>query len=216
VATTPEPGSVRCPTSEALAALVAEPGRTVRVDCFPYSPQYFWTAAALSYDAKGGSPPPRLSFITGAPGLATVAFDIDPGPTEAIDKLIRGSQAVAVRIKPARTRQHLVRLGVVGQHDPKSHDGLQSQELALVLQLVAHAPPKLIWTGVGDQTVVGADGCISERTLDFEMPFRRDLEVFTSSVSRGKSCPPGGPGTQETVPARGLPLKGARTLAAAR
>jgi hypothetical protein len=211
-------GSVRCPTPEALAALVVEPGRTVRVDCFPYSPQYFWTAAALSYDPKGGGPPPRLAFVTGGPGLATLAFDIDPGPTEAIDRLIRGSRGVAVRIKPARSRQHLVRLGVVGQHDPRGSDGLQSEELALVLQLVAHAAPKLIWTGPGDQTVVGPDGCVSERTIDFEMPFRRDLEVFTSSQSRatgGKPCPPGGPGTQESIPARAISLKAARPLAAA-
>jgi hypothetical protein len=212
-------GSVRCPAPAALAVLVAEPGRTVRVDCFPYSPQYFWTAAALSYDPKGAGPPPRLSFVTGGPGLATLAFDIDPGPTAAIDHLIRASQGVGVRIKPARSRQHLVRLGVIGQHDPRASEGLQSEELGLVLQLVAHAPPKLIWTGPADQTVIGPDGCVTERTLEFEMPFRRDLEVFTSSQARaaagGKACPSGGPGTQETVPARGIALKAARILAAA-
>jgi hypothetical protein len=208
----PDAGSVHCPPAETLAALVAEKGRTVRVDCFPYSPSYFWTAAALSFDA-GNAGPPRVSFITGGPGLATLAFDIDPAPTEAIARLIHDSQGVGVRIRPARSRQHLVRLGVVGRR------GAESNELALVLQLVAHAPPHLVWVGPGDQTSTGPDGCITERTLEFEMPFRKDLEVFTTSQARpaapGRTCPSGGPGTQESVPARAVPLRPARTLAAA-
>jgi hypothetical protein len=209
----PDAGSVRCPPPGELAALLSEPGRTLRTDCIAFAPSYFWTAAALRYDDKT---PPRLSLVTGGPGLHTMAFDVDPGPTEAISQLIHESRAVEVRIRATRSRQGLIRMGVVGRRDDK---GVETDELAMVLQLVAHAAPRLVWAGAGDQTRAGADGCISERVLDFEMPFRRDLEVFTTSRSRpaspGRSCPPGGgPGTQEAVPIRAVPLKAGRALAA--
>jgi hypothetical protein len=143
-------------------------------------------------------------------------FDVEPAPTSQIQELIRTSRRVTVRAARTRSQQHLVRLGVVGYKDDK---GLDSSEIALVLQLVAHAAPQIVWAGNGDQVSVGSDGCVVERTLDFEMPFRRDIEVFTQSRAHplpgGKqTCQPQGPGTQETFPARAVSIKPGRALAA--
>jgi hypothetical protein len=191
--------------------MVAEPERTLRVDCYPFSP-FFWTAVALNYDPKGVAAP-KVSFVTGGPGFRALAFDVDPGPTEPIAQLIKASRAVEVRVRPTRTRQRLVRLGIIGRHDDK---GTDREELAMVLELVAHSAPHLIWAGPGDRATPAADGCISERTVEFEMPFRRELEVFTATGSRpgspGKSCPPAGPGIQESAPLRGVPLRPARPV----
>jgi hypothetical protein len=211
VATPPGLPDVRCPAAAELSALLAEAGRSVRTDCTVLAPGFFWAAAALSTDDKG-SAPPRLSFVSGGPGLRTISFDVEPPAPDPVARLVASSKALAVRIRVTRSRQHLVRLGVVGRPDDKSPD---SDEVALVLQLVAHAPPHLVWVGPGDQTRLASDGCLTERTVEFEMPFRRNIEVFTSSRARptaGKPCPPAGPGTQESVTARGVPLRPGRAV----
>jgi hypothetical protein len=202
---------VPSPAEATLLALVAEPGRTAHVGCVDYS-SYFWAGTALSVDDSGKTPP-RLSFITGGPGTAVYAFDVDPGPTAAIAELIKTSRKITVRTLRTRSSQHLVRMGVVGQRDDKG----TSDEIALVLMLVAHSAPHIVWAGPGDQTSLAADGCVQERRLDFEMPFRRDIQVFSHSSSHppaggNQTCPPEGPGTQETYPARTVPLKPGRPL----
>jgi hypothetical protein len=201
---------VPCPPVASIAAPLAEPGRTVHVGCVDYS-SYFWAATALSVDDAGKSPP-RLTFVTGGPGMGMYAFDVDPGPTKQIEELIKTSTSITARAARTRSQQHLLRMGVVGQKD-----GGASSEIALVLQLVAHSAPQIVWAGNGDQVSVGADGCIVERTLEFEMPFRRDIQVFTQTRAHppagGKQvCSPQGPGTQDTYTARGVPLKSGRAL----
>jgi hypothetical protein len=201
---------VPCPPVASIAALLAEPGRTVHVGCVDYS-TYFWAATALSVDDAGKSPP-KLTFVSGGPTMGMYAFDVDPGPIKEIAELIKTSKSVSARAARTRSQQHLVRMGVVGQKD-----GGQSSEIALVLQLVAHSAPQIVWAGNGDEVSVGPDGCIVERTLDFEMPFRRDIQVFSQSrahppAGAKQACAPQGPGTQDTYTARAVPLKSGRAL----
>jgi hypothetical protein len=207
-----EAGGISCPAPEALAALVKEPSRIVRTDCVVYSPGFFWLAIALTTAEK---PPaaPRLILLSGGGTPTPIAFDVDPMPAAAIERLNDGTRQLGVQIRKTRSSQHLVRLGVVARRP----DGIEWEEVGILLQLAAHKPPNLLWTGPGDAAFLGADGCLTERRIEFEMPFRTDLQMFTTSTSRptkptAKNCPPSGPGTQEAVGYRPLPLKPGRKL----
>jgi hypothetical protein len=64
---------------------------------------------------------------------------------------------------------------------------------------------------------VGADGCITEQVVDFELLFRTRLERFTSQRSRpapgakNPSCTTG-PSMQDSVPYQPVALKKGRLL----
>jgi hypothetical protein len=170
----------------------------------------YWMAGALSY---GGAAAPRLHLITGGVWSRTLAFDVEPAPVEAIAELVGASLDVAVRIK-ARPEGRLVRLGVVGRRGP---DGIESDEIAVLLELVAHAPPRLLWSGRGDQARLTADGCIDERLVDFQMLFGRRLEMFVTGRSRPRVAGAGarcaaGPGLQESLAPNPVALKAGRVI----
>ena len=61
----------------------------------------------------------------------------------------------------------------------------------MLLQLVAHQPPKILWTGPGDQ-ITTEGGCISEQLVEFEMLFRTRLERF--NITRSRPVAGGKPG----------------------
>jgi hypothetical protein len=119
-----------------------------------------------------------------------------------------------VSIRKPSTDSHLVRIGVFGLH---GGDRAEADELVAVLKLVAHAPPQLLWTGPGDQVRTTADGCVAERTVDFDMPFGDKLEMTTMSRAHRKdpkvkaTCP-GVQNTQQTLDSRGQPLPPSRVL----
>jgi hypothetical protein len=199
-----------CPSAESLARMVQEPGRTVKADCVSYAPGFFWMGASLSHDGAGGDP--RVSLIYG--GQPARAFAIEPLPGEVLTRLIKenpGDLRVSVR-KPSAD-SHLVRVGIFGLH---GGDKAQADEVVMVLKLVAHAPPQLLWTGPGDQVRTG-DGCVAERTVDFDMPFGDRLEMTTMARAhrqdpKGKATCPGVQNTQQTLESRGQALKPSRLL----
>jgi hypothetical protein len=202
----PDPGSVVCPSNDKLVHAVEQDqkGRTVKVSCVVFAPGYYWLGAALSYDAKTGGDA-RLHLISG--GQAQRISDIEPIPTQVIAELIKKSSDVSVQIRKGNDNR-LVRMGVMGKQP--NGDG---SELGLVLQLVAHAPPRILWVGAGDE-VRTADGCHTERTVDFEMPFGSRLEMFTNVRAKGGGNCSGGPGSQQQIEAgKGVPLKAGRPLA---
>ena len=174
--------------------------KTLRVDCTVFAPGRFWLATALSYDEKTGKNP-RLGLFSGSPSSRMMLFEIAPLPTEAIEKLIADNKEISVKIRKTRDDSSLVRLGVIGGPGGGKPD---SSEVGMLLQLVAHQPPRILWVGPGDQ-VASADGCVVEQTVDFELLFRTRLERFTTSKPRagadGKipaTCK-SDPGTQESL-----------------
>jgi hypothetical protein len=208
-------GGIACPSADELAKLVAEPGRIARTDCTVYSPGFFWLAVALTTAEK---PPlaPRLLLLSGGGALSPIAFDVEPIPAAALERFLGNGGETAVKIRKTRSSQHLVRLGVVSRRPPK---GVEWDEIGILLQLAAHAPPQLLWTGPGDASSLGPDGCVTERQVEFEMPFRNDLQMFTTSRSSpgkpgiaAQDCVSGGPGTQEGLAYRPLSLKAGRKL----
>lgn len=165
------------------------PPRTLRTDCVVFAPGRFWLATALSYDEKTGKNP-RLGLFSGSPGGRTILFDVAPLPTGPIEKLIAESKEVGVQIRKTRNDQSLVRLGVKGG---PGGDKADFREVGLLLQLVAHQPPKILWAGEGDQVTTGPDGCVGEQLVEFELLFRTRLERFNVGRIR--------PGADGKVPA---------------
>ena len=178
---------------------------------------FYWGAAALTYNEKGPATP-SLHFLTGGPMSRTLVFDVEPAPAKELESLIRSSPKVAVTIRRSRGDRSLVRMGVLGQSGSPTRP--ESREIGVLLQLVAHAPPKILWWGPGDQTSL-ADGCVLEQTVDFELLFRTRLERFTTTRARpseaaaaGKPAQPCSPSssTQENILYQPTALKTSRPL----
>jgi len=208
-ASAPDAGGVTCPPTETLAAMIREPGRTLHVGCLAYAPAYFWTAAALSYDAATRGRP-RLQLLSGGPGMSTSLFEVAPIPTDSVEELIRGTTDLDVVVRKPHGAQ-LVRLGVVGRKGVAPR--VQSEEIAVLLRLQAHGPPAIVWVGGGDGVTVN-DGCLHERTVEFELPFKTRLEMVSATRSRpleGGPCP--APSSmQESLAMKAVPLAKGRTL----
>jgi len=203
------PGNA-CPGPAALALLVAPSGGAVHSDCYTLSVGRYWLAAALTREAAR-SDAPRLQLLSGGFGPRVTAFDVQPAPTDEIAALLREAPAVQVRLRSSRSDPSLVRIAVRAEHP----DG-QAREVAVLLQLVAHAPPRLLWSGPGDQVTLEGP-CLVQRTVDFDMLFGRRLEMTTHTRARGRDGKPhpactGGPGTQESLGARGIALPAGRPL----
>jgi hypothetical protein len=180
-ASRPDAAPISCPAPESFATLAAKKGRTLRSGCVVLYEGFYWGAAALTYNEKGPAQP-ALHFLTGGPHSRTLVFDVEPAPAKEIEALIRGSREVAVNIRRPRGDRSLVRMGVVGKSG--TADKPQSREIGVLLQLVAHSPPKILWWGPGDETSVEANGCVHEQTVDFELLFRTRLQRFTTSRAR--------------------------------
>jgi hypothetical protein len=195
--------TITCPPNDKLVHAVEadQKGRTVRTACVVFAPGYYWLAAAVSYDPKTGADV-RMHLVSG--GMADRISDVDPLPAAAITDLIKKSDEIDVQIRKGPDNR-LVRMGVRGRQ------GKSTEEIGMVLQLVAHAPPKLLWIGPGDQ-LRAADGCTVERTIDFEMPFGNRLEKVTTMRAKGGHDCTAGPTSQEQVETRGVALKAGRTL----
>ena len=207
---------VNCPGKETFAPMETAKGRVLHSDCVVYAPGRYWLATTLSYEEKTGKSP-KLSFLTGGFGPRITVFDVEPMPAEEITKLVSGSREVAVKIRRTRSDSALVRLGVMGTQGDAAKP--ESREVGMLLQLVAHAPPKLLWVGPGDQTTVGSDGCINEQVVDFELLFRTRLERFTTQKSRpvpggkaGSCASSAGPSMQDSVAYQPVALKKGRPL----
>jgi hypothetical protein len=204
-----DPGA--CPAPDALARLVQESGRTVKSDCVSYAPGFFWLGVSLSHDAAGATP--RMSLIYGGQPLR--AFPLEPLPLDVLTRLIKDNPTdLRVSIRKPTTDSHLVRIGVFGLH---GGERTEADEMVAVLKLVAHAPPQLLWTGPGDQVRTTADGCVAERTVDFDVPFGDKLEMTTMSRShrkdpKGKATCPGVQNTQQTLDSHGQALPASRVL----
>jgi hypothetical protein len=203
----PDPNSVVCPSNERLVQAVQrdQPGRTVRAACVVFAPGYYWLAAAISYDAKTSSEV-RMHLVSG--GQAQRISEIEPIPAAAIAELVKKSDAVEMRIRKGPDNR-LVRLGVMGRRGGNQQP--EANEIGMVLQLVAHAPPRLLWVGAGDE-LRSADGCNLERTVDFEMPFGNRLEMITSTRAKGGPSCTSGPASQEQIESKGVALKAGRPL----
>jgi hypothetical protein len=191
----PDAAPISCPPPQAFAGLATAKGRALRTGCQVLYEGFYWGAGAVSWNEQGPAQP-TVHFLTGGPFSKTLVFDVEPAPVKELEALIRGSREVSMNIRRPRGDRSLVRMGVVGIGGTPARP--ESREIGLLLQLVAHAPPKLLWWGPGDQTSVDpASGCVSEQTIDFELLFRTRLERFTSSRSRplpgakpGATCPP--------------------------
>jgi hypothetical protein len=209
---------IHCPPEDTFAALGGK-GRVLRTACVVFAPGRYWLGTALSYDDNLGKTPgktgrsPKLSFLSGSPAGKVMVFDVQPLPTAAIEALIKDSKQVGVQIRKTRDDRSLVRLGVTGSGGDPAAD---LREVGMLLQLVAHKPPSILWTGPGDQ-ITTEGGCISEQRVEFEMLFRTRLERFsitrTRPVAGGKPEACGaGPSMQETVGFQGVPLARGRVL----
>jgi hypothetical protein len=203
-----------CPPAGVLARMVAgnQQGRVTRADCVEYAPGFFWLGAALAFDG-GTAAHPRLSLIYG--GQPPSQFDLQPIPEDDLTRIIRDNRDdLRVSIRKPSPDSRLVRVGVYGQH---GGDRPMADELVLVLRLVAHAPPEVLWVGPGDEVRTTAAGCVSERTVDFEMPFGDRLEMSTAQrahvrVPGAKASCLAAPSTQQTVDYRPQPLKPGRAV----
>jgi hypothetical protein len=201
------PGKPAPKAKPAKKAADKAPTRALRTSCVVFAPGRFWLAGVLGFDQKTGKNP-RLALISGSPASKLMVFDVAPLPTAAIEKLLGESKEINVTIRKTREDHALVRMGISGGPDDKP----DSREVGLLLQLVAHQPPKILWVGDGDQVTTDAEGCIVEQTVDFELLFRTRLEQFTL----GKVRPgPGGvispkcksnPSTQESLNYQALAL----------
>ena len=202
----PDPDSVVCPSPDRIVHAVEQDqkGRAVRAACVVFAPGDYWLGVAVSYDPKTTSEV-RLHLLSG--GQAQRISEIEPIPTDAIAALIKKSDAVEVHIRKGPDNR-LVRLGVVGRRGGQKPE---ADEVGMVLQLVAHAPPRLLWVGPGDE-VRTTDGCTVERTVDFEMPFGNRLEMISSVRAKGGSNCTSGPSSQEQIESKGVALKAGRAL----
>ena len=192
----------------------SEPTRVMRTSCVEFAPGRFWLAAALTYEEKTGKNP-RLGLISGSAGSKSMIFDVTPLPTAPIEKLLQDSQEIGVRVRRTRDDHSLVRLGVTGGPGGGKPD---LQEIGLLLQLVAHRPPALIWVGPGDQVTTTPAGCINEQTVDFELLFRTRLEKFAMNRVRPDATGklPAGckvdPSMQDSVAFQPVPLPAGHIL----
>lgn len=201
----PAAGSVVCPSTETIVKAVErdQKDRTVKAACVVFAPGYYWLGAALSYDQTVSDV--RVHLVSG--GQAQRISDIEPLPTAALAELIKKSDAIQIRIRRG-VDNRLVRMGVMGH---KKGQQPEAEEIGMVLQLVAHQPPKLLWVGPGDQ-ISSADGCHLERTVDFEMPFGSRLEMVTTTHARGGTNCTSGPASQQQIETKGVALKAGRAL----
>jgi len=200
-----------CPPAARIAALVGGRGRTVIADCVAYAPGFFWLGATLAYDSATKQDP-RLSLIYG--GHPPRAYDIGAAPADVLTRLISGNQDLRVSVRKPSPASHVVRLGVYGQHGDHNHP--EADELVVILGLVAHAPPQILWMGDGDRIRTAADGCIALRTVDLDIPFGDRLEMATAERSRRADgtpapCPPGR-NMRQTIGYRPTPLPQGRVL----
>lgn len=202
----PDAGPGACPPPAELEALLAEPGRSVRTACHAHGDVPYWLGAALSVDPTGAGEP-RLQFLSGGITSRGIVFEVEPLPDGALRDLVSGSESVEVRVRVGRGNRSLVRLGVLGRRAAK--EGVLGEELAAVLQLTAHAPPRLLWAGAGDR-ITAEGNCVVEQQVDFQMLFGKQLDMVTSYRS-APGCP-GGPGTQEPLAVRPTPLAPGRRL----
>jgi hypothetical protein len=202
----PDPNSVVCPATDVIVRAVEkdQKDRAVKAACLVFAPGYYWLGAAISYDPKT-SADVKVHLVSG--GQAQRISDIEPLPAAALADLLKKSDAVQVRIRRGADNR-LVRLGVMGHRKGQQPE---AEEIGMVLQLVAHAPPKLLWVGAGDQ-ISTADGCHLERTVDFEMPFGNRLEMITTTHARGGTSCASGPASQQQIETKGVALKAGRTL----
>jgi hypothetical protein len=215
---TPLP-DIKCPAPETFAPLGTEqgsPSRAFRTDCVVFAPGRYWLASALSYEDKTGKAP-RLHLMSGGTGDRIIVFDVEPLPSAEIEALVKQSKEVGVKIRKTHDDRALVRLGVTGRSGTSERPELR--EVGMLLQLAAHQPPRVLWVGPGDQVSTGADGCINEQVVDFELLFRTRLERFT--VVRARPAPgakaancPTGPSMQDSVSYQPVPLKKGRPLVA--
>lgn len=200
-----EPGKKPAPKKKAGK----NAARTLRTDCVVFSPGRFWLAAVLTYDEKTGKNA-RLGLVSGSPGARQMLFDVTPLPAEPVEKLLKESKETGVKIRKTRADTALVRMGITGGPGNGKPD---SQEIGFLLQLVAHKPPQILWSGPGDQVVTDADGCVREQLVDFELLFRTRLERFNTAQIRpdasGKvppTCKSDGPSTQDSMAVSPVPL----------
>jgi hypothetical protein len=204
----PDPNSVVCPPIERIVHAVEQDqkGRAVRASCVVFAPGYYWLGAAVSYDPKTKGDV-RVHMISG--GQSPRISDVDPLPAAALAELVKNSDDVEARIRRGSDNR-LVRMGVLGR---RKNQQPEAEEIGMVLQLKAHAPPLLIWIGQGDQSST-QDGCHLERSVDFEMPFGNRLEMITTTRAKGTGAGcKSSPGSQEQIETKGLALKAGRTLA---
>jgi len=206
----PNAATIVCPPGDQLARMIEkeQPGRAVRVACVVFAPGYYWLAAALSFDPKTKSDA-RVHLVTGA--QPPRIFDVEPAPAPAIAQLIQKSDEVAVQIRKSGSETRLVRMGVVGSRGGAKGD---ADEVGIVLQLAAHAPPKLLWVGPGDEVRTSSDGCRLEQRVDFEMPFGSRLEMITSPHAKGGPACTGGIASQQQIDYKAIALKPSRPLPA--
>ncbi|HEY0710669.1 MAG TPA: hypothetical protein VGG33_27950 [Polyangia bacterium] len=231
---------IACPPAETFAAFLEEPppavpgkpgakkpakaaksggkGRAWRSSCIVFAPGRFWTAAVLSFEEKTRKDP-RIGLVSGSPNGKAMIFDVVPLPTAAIEKLLSESAEIGVQIRKTREDESLLRIGVTGGPGGGKPD---KREFGLLLQLVAHHPPQMLWVGPGDEVVSEPNGCVTEQRIEFELLFRTRLERLTVAAalpdSSGKvppQCAGGGPSTQETVAYKPLPLPSGRYFAEA-
>jgi hypothetical protein len=155
--------------------------RALRTSCTVFAPGRFWMAALFTYD-EGTGANPRLALVSGAPSSPRwILFDVAPLPEPELAKLITSSAEVGVQVRRTRNDTALVRLGVTGGPGGGKPD---FEEIGVLLGLVAHKPPRVLWIGAGDRVSTGADGCVSEQAVDFELLFRTRLERFNTGRVR--------------------------------
>jgi hypothetical protein len=206
-------GGGSCPSPEKIAEAFKAEGRAVRSRCEHFPIGNYWLIFALTYD-QARKADPRLALVSGGPAYGASIFDVEPAPVAAIEKLLQSSESVDVTL---RSDRNLLRIGVMGSRGGAKRP--EADEVILVLQRVAHSAPRLLFSGMGDQIAVEG-GCVSERQVRFEMLFGTRLEM--TSMRRVRPLEPGtkppgceaGPGMQESIDARPLPLKKGRTFAA--
>lgn len=195
-----------CPAPEALAAMVAEKGRELRAACAAYPGVPYYMAGVFTFDARTRKDP-RLMLLAGGQGSRTLAFDVVPAPVAELSELIGAADDVRVRIKI--TQSSLVRLSVWTR--THARPDVLAEEIVLLLQLVAHAPPRLLWAGPGDRTTKAADGCMTDQFVEFQSVFGQQISMVTTARSR-PGCPPAGPGVQEPLAVRPRPLAAGREV----
>jgi hypothetical protein len=206
----PPGGGVKCPPTNVLARAV-HAGNAV-ADCEVLGMGYYWMGVVLAYDAT-----PALTLLSGGLSGQTLAYALEPAPTEAIARLVRDFPSVSVSLRSSPSDRSLVRVGVRGAKSPDAN--APAEEIVVLLQLVAHAPPKIMWEGEGNQVTVRPDGCVIERGVDFSMAFGRRIQLVTSQKARPAE-PAGplpadcvaGPWFQESISPKGLALKDGRPL----
>jgi hypothetical protein len=198
-----------CPDTTAIAKILGEPAALLRSGCFGFPYGTYWMAGVVHHDRKTGAPP-RVQLVAGGSGPGATVFDVKGPATETVAALAKRSDDLEVTLKAGR--RSLVRFGIAGRR------GGTSEEIAIVLQLVAHSPPKLVWVGAGDQVTAAANGCVSETRVSFDTLFGSRLEIYVNHRARraddkpGPPCPAAGLGSQETVQMNGVALEAGRRV----